>query len=93
MNPIEAIQRLEKLVNMDCGASRAAASVLLYAWNPNHPIRDLYVLDRANFQAAITVIENTFQNALREEISKICTSIDFAELASHYGKNGTAWQS
>lgn len=93
MNPIEAINRLEKLVNMDCGGSRAAASVLLYAWNPVHPIRDLYVLDRANFQAAIIVIDNTFQNALREEISKICTTIDFPELARQYGKNGTCWQS
>ena len=92
MNITEAIHRLERLVNMNCGASRAGASVLLYAWDPDHPIRDLYTLDRENFRAALIVIEGTFGNCLRENIPQICSTLDLPKLAERYGKNGWHWQ-
>ena len=91
---IAAVKRLERLVNTNSGASRAAASVLLYAWNSGHPIRDLWTLDRANFEAALNVIAATYQGELYnggDEIERQCTSLDMPKLARRYGKNGTHW--
>lgn len=57
-NPKQAAARLGKLADQGTGASRAAASVLLYAWNSSRfPIWDLYKLDAENWHAALTIIE------------------------------------
>ena len=60
MNTIDAINRLAKLGRTDSGASGAARSVLVYAWNPHLPIREIYRLDRQNRHAALVIIDRAF---------------------------------
>ena len=52
-----ALERLARLVRMDCGASVAAKSVLLYAWNNDNPLIEFYKLDEDNRAAAIHIID------------------------------------
>lgn len=57
MNTSDAITQLAALVRTDCGASEAARSVLVYAWNSRWPIRSLWKLDKINRRAAIVIID------------------------------------
>ena len=94
MTPEEAVQKLSKVVGYSSGSSQAAASVLLYAWNPRHPIRDLYKLDEDNHAAAIIVIQSAFYPEIFDGGNKIeeITGHDMSKLAEIYGKDGTEWQ-
>ena len=53
----EAVKDFAELARMGCGASRAAASVLLYAFNKNDGIFELYRLDGGRFVRAMVIIE------------------------------------
>ena len=55
-----ALDRLAKLTRGGSGASFAAKSILLYAWNQNHPIHDFYKLDSGNKAAAVTIINRVW---------------------------------
>lgn len=92
-NAKAAVERLAKLVNTGSGASRAAASVLLYAWNPDHPIRDLWTLDRDNFVAAVNVIAATYQGEIFRggELIPEWSGLNMPRLAERWGRDGTAW--
>lgn len=68
MDTIEAIIRLAKLGRTDSGASGAARSVLVYAWNPHCPIRELYRLDIENRRAALIIIDHALY--IEDEIIK-----------------------
>ena len=59
-----AVHRLLRVVNISCGASRAAAQVLLSAYNGDSfqlSIPDLCILDPNNYQAALVVIQGRCQ--------------------------------
>lgn len=90
----EAVETLARLVNTGSGASRAAASVLLYAWNPIHPIRDLWTLDLNNFQAALTVIAATYQGEVFKggDLVPEWSGLEMSTLAQQWGKNGEWWE-
>lgn len=73
MNIIDAINRLAKLGRTDSGASGAARSVLVYAWNPHWPIRELYRLDSENRRAALIIIDQALyiQDYMKELVPEI----------------------
>jgi|TARA_R110002073_G_scaffold334948_2_gene525712 hypothetical protein len=53
----QSILKLADLVTAQCGASQAARSVLLNAWNPDFPIVEIYKLDNTNHAAAINILK------------------------------------
>jgi hypothetical protein len=58
----ESVEKLAELVRMDCGASDAAKSVLLFMWNSKFPIIELNLLDPYNHIAAIKVLSQRWMN-------------------------------
>lgn len=90
----DAIIRLKDAARRGTGASPGTASVLLFAWNPVHPMRSLMSLDAKNRAAAVTVIEAAFSDQLDGGMV-IEEAVGFDainELRVLFGVDGIAWQ-
>lgn len=91
MDLTTAIQRLSSAAHQGTGASAGAATVLLFAWNSGHPIRNLTSLDEDNRAAALKVIETVLKSNCEREVENIVGYREMQTLAREYGASGTAW--
>jgi hypothetical protein len=89
-----AIERLSNAVHEGTGASAGAATVLLFAWNSVHPMRELLSLDMKNRAAALIVIEAALGNRLNggQTVENIVGTDDIKSFNRSFGIHGAAWQ-
>lgn len=89
-----AVEELARVVRMNCGGSRAAATVLLYAYNSDHPIRDLYVIDPNFFEDALVVLRASYDPSIFKGGSLIpeLSGLDMQAVGERYGVDGWHWK-